>query len=234
MHALLSLLFPARCLACSALEAGVRDFCVACAETVEPVPPGCLLCAEPGDFAAQCCPRCARHPPPFSRAVAAFTHGGAVSRAIHAFKYEDRPDLAGPLARLWLTESAELLRDAPAHVCGIPLHRGRFRERRYDQAQLLAGTLAHETGRRFVPRALTRERATERQVGRSEAEREENVRDAFRAEARRVQGRAFLLVDDVLTTGATARAAARALREAGATDVQILTLARAHTAPSPP
>jgi ComF family protein len=151
-----------------------------------------------------------------------------VSRAVHQLKYEDHPELAAPLGALLARAASHFLARAPADVCPVPLHPSRLRERRYDQAHLLAQALARASGRRLLPDALVRARATERQVGRTEAERDANVQGAFTA-PRALEGIRVLLVDDVFTTGATARAAAEALKGAGATDVWVLTLARAYS-----
>lgn len=227
MRDLLDVVFPPACAACGRVLEQDGAFCARCAEEVEPLPsPRCARCAEPGDFANTTCPRCQARPPAFSRAFAPFAHEGAVARAIHLFKYEDRPELARPLVALAAHAAADFLAEAPGAICALPLHARRFRERRYDQAELLARELARLTGRTHRGGLLERRRATQRQVGLSEREREANVAGAFsaRPEAR---GQAVLLVDDVFTTGATARAASQALVEAGATDVQVLTLARA-------
>jgi len=227
VRALWHVLFPESCIACGRVEAALRSFCAECALSVEPLPSGgCHRCAEPGRFAGGACPRCARRPPPFVVAHAPFVHTGAIARAIHAFKYEDHPERAASLAGLWLRESAPFLSRAPQEVLAIPLHRARFRQRQYDQAQLLARALAGHTKRRLCTGLLERARDTARQVDLSEAEREANVGGAFSASAR-ARGRSFILVDDVFTTGATARAAAQALMCAGALRVEILTLARA-------
>lgn len=114
-------------------------------------------------------------------------------------------------------------------LCAIPLHKSRYAQRLYDQAELLASEVSKATGLELLG-ALERTRATTRQVGLTEAEREANVAGAFRAVAD-VKGRHLLLVDDVLTTGATARAAAGALREAGAAEIVVVALARASSEP---
>ncbi|NOK22692.1 ComF family protein [Corallococcus carmarthensis] len=113
-------------------------------------------------------------------------------------------------------------------MVALPLHVRRFRKRKYDQAHLLAGQLAKATGRTAPGGWLERSRETRRQVGLSEAERAGNVAGAFVA-SRAVKGQEVLLLDDVFTTGSTARAAAVALRDAGAVRVEVLTLARAFT-----
>ena len=224
-----SLLFPETCLSCRALVSRDGDFCPDCALQLELLPAeGCRTCAEPGRFPAETCHRCAARPPPFVRAFAPFVHGGPLARAIHRFKYEDHPELAEPLGLLLARQAAGFLATAPPLVVPLPLHRRRFVSRRYDQAGLLAAALARATGR-HVALALRRTRPTARQVGLPEVERERNVRGAFAATGE-VNGAGVLLVDDVLTTGATARAAARALRDAGAHRVEVLTLARAWNA----
>lgn len=226
MKGLLDLLFPPWCLACGRVLEADGFFCEACEPTVSPLPEErCARCAEPGTFAQRTCPRCVLRPPAFSRVVAPFAHEGAIARAVHLFKYEDRPELALPLAKRVWRDVADALAGGPDTVTAIPLHATRFRERKYDQAHLLAVELGRLGGLRYLPNALLRTRATARQVGLVESAREENVRGAFRADG--VRDLRVLLVDDVFTTGATARAAADALLEAGAEEVWVLAVARA-------
>ncbi|WP_375771023.1 ComF family protein [Archangium gephyra] len=227
LQSLLELLYPPACIACAKVMPVRAAFCETCDLAVERLPPSrCRTCAEPGTFPRDTCPRCHLSPPPFTRAWAPFAHEGPVARAIHRFKYEDHPELAPALAELLASECRQFLEQAPSVLVALPLHDQRFRERKYDQTQLLAGELARATGREAPVGLLNRARETRRQVGLSEAERAQNVAGAFTASPS-VAGREFLLVDDVLTTGATVRAAATALREAGATRVEVITLARA-------
>ncbi|WP_425442948.1 ComF family protein [Stigmatella aurantiaca] len=221
------LLYPPACLACAKVLPSQAFFCETCDTALERLPPACCrTCAEPGAFPALTCPRCLRHPPPFTRVWAPFIHEGPLSRAIHRYKYEDHPELAAPLAALLADEARAFLARAPSWIVALPLHAHRFRERRYDQAQLLAGALARATGRQAPVGLLTRVRDTPRQVGLDEAARADNVAGAFEA-SRSAEGQAVLLLDDVFTTGATARAAADALSARGAGPVEVLTLARA-------
>ncbi|MCE9669310.1 ComF family protein [Myxococcus stipitatus] len=229
LNALLELLYPPACVACARVLPGPAFFCETCDTAVERLPPvRCRTCSEPGRFPRDACPRCRAAPPPFQRAWAPFAHEGPVARAIHRFKYEDHPELAAPLARLLAEEAGHFVAQAPTHVVALPLHTRRYHARRYDQAQLLASALARHLGRRAPVGWLTRTRETRRQVGLNEAERADNVAGAFTARPE-VAGAGLLLVDDVFTTGATARAAVAALLDAGATRVEVLTLARAFT-----
>lgn len=219
-------ILPDSCLCCDeVLSDGVSFFCGGCAElTLETGDTGCLRCGEPGAFTARACPRCRAAPPPFLRAWAPFEHEGAMARAIHRFKYEDRADLSRPLAALLADRAESRVEGLPGTLVPVPLHDARFRHRQFDQAALLAAELARRWRRPVAVEGLARVRPTSRQVGLDEAGREANVAGAFRA--RRVEG-PVVLIDDVLTTGATAREAARALLDAGASEVRVVTLARA-------
>ena len=223
---LVEVMFPASCVACDAVLLSGKFFCEACAPLLLEVGPvHCARCAEPGRFASGLCPRCAKRRPKFHRAFAPYEHDGALARAIHRFKYEDRPELAGPLAELLWLQSKPFLDRAPVHVCPIPLHDGRYHERRYDQATLLANELCLRDGRlTLADGLLTRVKATKRQVGLTDAQRIANLRDAFEA---RGGVEAVLLIDDVMTPGATASAAAQALKARGVGRVEVLTLCRA-------
>jgi len=220
-RALLDLVFPPSCAACG--EPAEEPFCATCAEAVDPVPPGCARCGEPGPDAL--CGSCRANPPAFDAVRAGGLLGGPLADAVHAFKYENRPALARPLGA-WLAKRAPL---APGvAIVSVPLARGRRIERGYDQASLLADALARAAGarERRVRAALRRVRETPAQVGRTRAERARNVAGAFEARPV-VAGKEVVLVDDVVTTGATADAAADALRRAGARSVEVVALARA-------
>jgi ComF family protein len=221
--ALLDLAFPPCCAACREPLGSSADepFCPTCREAIEPVPPGCTRCALPG--AAPACAACLSDPPAFEEVRAAALFGGPLADAVHALKYRDRPALSRPLGA-WLARRIAL--PPGLAVVAVPLSRRRRIERGYDQAALLARRLARAAGLPLLPGALRRLRDTPPQVGRSRAERKGNVARAFAA-GPAVRGRDVALVDDVVTTGATADACARALREAGAGRVIAVALARA-------
>jgi ComF family protein len=224
MRGLLDLFFPPRCPGCRAVVAGPEPFCRPCAETLCELPrQRCPGCAEPEVVGL--CAHCRASPPAFELALAPYLHGGALADAIHRLKYEDRPQLARPLARLLLPHVAEQLSWCEV-LAPISLHPNRLRQRGYDQALLIARALGRLAGREVIARAVRRVRDTPPQVGRDRFHREQNVRGAF-VGGDGVAGRRVLLVDDVLTTGATAHAASLALREAGAGAVRVVALARA-------
>ncbi len=157
---------------------------------------------------------------------AAVRYSEAVRAAVHAFKYEGVTHLR-ELFGEWL---CGVLSDVDWHVdvvTAVPLHARRLRERGYNQAALLAQDLAERFRWAFVPQALVRTRETASQAQLNAHERRQNVAGAFVAAPRSVRGRGVLVVDDVLTTGATLTACAEALRAAGATHVFGLTVAAA-------
>jgi len=225
---LLALVFPPACAACGALLETEAPFCALCTLATEPVPrPGCRRCGEPVEQPGAC-DRCRRAPPAFASAHAAFLHTGPLARAIHRFKYEGHSGLGLPLGKALADEATGWLHRLGRDVTlvPIPLHRGRLLRRGYDQAALLTQALADATRLPFQSTLLRRIRATRRQVGLTEAERIENVHGAFLVTGP-IPGGPVVLVDDVLTTGATAGECARTLSRAGAATVGVLTVARA-------
>lgn len=171
--------------------------------------------------------RALAQPPAYDRARAVAHHAGAMRRLVHRFKYADSHE-ARPLFARWLADAGhDLLADADV-IVPVPMGRWRLILRRYNQAAILAGEVSRLSGVPMAPLALARARKASRQVGLTRAQRRDNVAGAFRVPARRreeVAGRRVLLVDDVVTTGATVEACARVLKRAGATHVDVLALA---------
>jgi ComF family protein len=223
---------PPVCVACHA-PAGEPDMlcptCWAKAEFIER--PYCerLGIPQPFDMPGETLSQQAiEDPPSYDRARAALRYGEIANRLIPRFKYADRTELAPALARLMVRAGADLFPDADLLV-PVPLHWTRLWQRRFNQSAMLARDVAARTGLPANLTALRRVRRTPKQVGLPRKARHENMAGAFEvSEAGRAEiaGRSVILVDDVLTSGATADACARALRRAGARQVDVLVVAR--------
>lgn len=194
-------------------------------------PPACAACDQqiPSRqvFCANCAATVVRDRAHEDKTVAFARFGGAVAMALKKFKYEERADLARPLGHL--LRRAVLDAGVRADVViPVPLHPRRLAERGYNQSALLAGAIAQQLDVPFAPRALERRRQTAQQARLGRVERLANMAEAFDVRDKPVvQSRAVLLVDDVLTTGATLSACREALIRAGAADVNSVCLARA-------
>ena len=194
----------------------------------DPVCDGCGA-AQPFDTSAvQHCALCLARPRAFARARAACVYDEHSRDLILKLKHADRTDLAGLMAR-WLSRAAAPLLEEADAIAPVPMHPGRLLRRRYNQAAEIARPLARASGVAYLPDALIRQRDTVSQGGKSASGRRRNVAAAFvvpESRRHRVIGRRIVLVDDVLTTGATAEGCARALMAAGAAEVTLAVVAR--------
>lgn len=236
LRALADLLLPPTCLACEAIISprdDARLVCRRCRSMLRAVPhPACARCEAPRRVTGrtgEACPECKGWPDALTCARSACLLLPPADAIVHNLKYRGWPALAGPagmaMARVRLPEC---VRDA--RICiPVPTTRSRLRGRGYNQAALLASAYADRTGRK-VCNALSREGHTGTQTALQPVARRANVAGAFRfvpEEAAAVRGSAVLLIDDVLTTGATAAACAAVLAGAGASGIGLITFARA-------
>jgi ComF family protein len=236
-----------------ALDVALPTLCVACREPVD----GDGVCAKCwarlSFIAPPFCPRLGipfvydpgpgmlsmeaiADPPAYARARAAVRYDDVARTLVHALKYQDRTDLAPAMGRWMARAGRELLEEADALV-PVPLHWQRSWSRRYNQSGALARSIERQSGVRLVSEALRRVRPTAQQIGLSRSQRASNVQGAFKVGVDRraeIAGRRVILIDDVLTSGATADACARALLRARAASVDVLVFARVvdtHKAP---
>ena len=230
----LNLVLPPHCLTCDKPVDAPGRFCPACfAKTPFNTAPSCGRCGVAFEAAGRggangACPDCERDPPPWLQARAALRYDEQARRIILPLKYGDRVETACALAPLMARAGADVLREADWLV-PVPLHRRRLIARRYNQSALLARALSRQSGRPALLDALRRVRATSPLAEMSPKQRAAEMEGAIAVRAARrsmLQDSRVLLIDDVLTSGSTARACALALLEAGAARVDVLAAAR--------
>jgi ComF family protein len=231
------LVFPPSCLACRKAIETANGLCSECWRSVRFIErPFCerLGTPFPVDLGAEglVSPDAIANPPVYDRARAvAHFDDGPVRRLVHRFKYGDRLELARAMGA-WMARAGDELLTGADVLIPVPLHRGRLASRRFNQAAMLAHVISEHSGVPADAFSLTRIKPTPRQVGLTRSQRAANVQGAFLVppHARfQIEGKAAVLIDDVLTSGATINAASRALLRAGAARVDVLVFARVVT-----
>ncbi|WP_092868677.1 ComF family protein [Hyphomicrobium facile] len=230
-RAALDLLLPPVCLGCRTRIMDHDSLCPSCWSQINFVRPpvcdrlGLPLAIDTGGVTLSAA--AVANPPDYDRARAVASFGGLLQVLIHGFKFHDNHNARRLFGRWMADAGREVLADADLLV-PVPLARWRLLARRFNQAQILAAEAGRRTGKPVNPFALVRIRSTPHQIGLTRAQRSRNVAGVFRVPDREVpniSGKAIVLVDDVITSGATASAAARALKQAGACKVDVLALA---------
>lgn len=227
MTRLLGRILPPHCLVCGEHGPPRADLCAACRAALPWNEAACARCALPLPQPEAACGACLRDAPAYARAWTALRYEPPLDGLLPRFKFHAGLAEGCLLAALLRERLPHDLLDGVDFVLPLPLHRGRLGRRGYNQALELARPVARGAGLRLEAEALRRVRATPAQTDLDAAARRRNVRGAFVADAGRVQERCILLVDDVITTGATVAEAAAVLRRAGAREIRVLAVARA-------
>jgi ComF family protein len=227
----LDVLLPPQCLACDAAVDQPGNLCAACFSRFTFITrPYCQVCCLPFEAAViedeVMCGACMKDRPAFTRARAVFTYRESGRALVLKLKHADRTDAAAHLAGWMQRAGADMLPEIDC-IVPVPLHWRRLWLRTYNQAALLANVLGRSIQKPVIADGLVRTRATASQGRLDRAQRRRNVAGAFKANrADQLRGKSILLIDDVMTTSATADACSRALLRAGARNVEVLVLAR--------
>ena len=229
-RALLDIAFPPQCPSCQKPVAALHNFCAECFQDLRMIgDPMCGCCGIPFAVAVEgYCPECLTEPPAFSRARSVMVYDKSSAPLVSSLKFRDQWAGLERSVTMMRAAGTTLLSDAD-FIVPVPLNWRRLWWRKYNQSALLAYGLSAQSALPCLPHALVRTRPTRPQMRLERAERLKNVKGAFRvadAALPRVQNKHILLVDDVVTTGATVDACAKALLKAGAKQVDVLALAR--------
>jgi ComF family protein len=232
----LDAILPPRCLSCAGTVDRQGTLCLTCWSGLTFIsPPHCACCGEPFDVTMAMdaadgllCASCIGKPPAYARARSVLTYDDGCRGMILGFKHADQTYAAAAFGT-WLARAGAELLVSGAVLAPVPLHRWKLFSRRYNQAALLAHAVGCHADLPVLANLLVRHRRTTPQGSHSRTGRRRNVRGAFHVLPRlveRIRGRPVVLIDDVLTTGATVSECARVLLRAGASSVDVLTLAR--------
>jgi len=226
---MLDVIYPPRCLTCTEPTERGASLCADCwADTTFISGAICDVCGTPllGETDSKIkCDSCIAHRPAWDTGRAAAIYAGRGRRAVLSLKHGDRLDMGRPLAE-WMARSGGELLDEADVIVPVPLHWRRMFKRKYNQSAELAWHLSKISGVSYIPDLLVRDRATPTQDGLTREERHENQRGVFSVHKRRAVPKNIVLIDDVMTTGATLSACAETLRKAGADRIDALVLAR--------
>lgn len=228
---LLDLLFPPQCLNCKIRVPEHGTLCVSCWQQIRFISdPLCACCGVPFDYDignGALCAGCINKTPPYSKARAIFCYDEHSNKLITSLKYADQTQLAKVYGK-WLVRAEDIIADSDI-IIPVPMHYLRFVKRRFNQSALISLYLSKNIKIKTIPDAIKRIRKTKPQAGLTRSQRDKNVKNVFIIEKKYlpiIKGKNILLIDDVMTTGATINQCTKILLKAGAKRVNVLTLAR--------
>lgn len=226
LNNLLNILFPEKCPVClkQSNDHAIAPICTDCWQEIRPYQgPGCQKCGRPlVSGQSLVCGDCIAEEPSFKPAVSYGLYDGTLRKAINLLKYYGLKRLSKPLSDFLLQRE---IPDADL-IIPVPLHEKSLRHREFNQSALLANYIAKNAGVPLILDCLIKAKDTAHQVGLHSRERRKNIKNAFAVKNRAViKGKSILIIDDVITTGATIRECSRVLAKAGAGDIHVMTLA---------
>jgi ComF family protein len=233
----LEVLFPSHCCACDQIISKEGIFCQECWTKLRFITdPKCPICSHPFEVTIAgmqpWCGSCLTKRPSYNKAVVALRYDGVIAKVISDFKYRDQTFLAEKLATLlWNRASSQI--GAFDLVVAVPMHQQKLRQRKFNQVVLLGKKLAKKSGAKFFPNLLLKVKDTAPQASLKQRERRKNLKRAFLVNpkfrdeiASEIKGKKILLIDDVITTGATIESCAKELKRRGAAKIVVLAIAR--------
>lgn len=224
------LTIASRCWLCQQpLQLAQTGFCSLCLKNLPALPGCCPRCGLPSSSTRLNCGRCLNQPPPWQNMVFASDYNGPIGRLVQRMKFSSLPELATPLSRLlllrWLTRFRQGNVPRPDVLLSVPLHMQRYRQRGYNQSELLARPLARWLKCDYLADTLRRNRDTPPQLGLDEKQRKRNLRNAFSVDGE-LGGKHVALLDDVITTGSTIREITKVLLNQPIASIQVFCICR--------
>lgn len=230
---LLEIIFPSHCVSCDRIVSKEGIFCHQCWPKLQFITdPKCPICCYPFEAVIEgmqpLCSKCLVKRPAYDKALVLFRYDGVISKIVGDLKYRDQTFLSEKLATLLWNRATSELKDIDL-IVAVPLHLGKLRHRKFNQAVLLCRKLAKKSRIKCFPELLLKVKDTKPQAGLTQKQRQKNLKRAFLVQQKfrnEIQGKKILLVDDVITTGTTVERCAKELKRRGAASVTVLALAR--------
>ncbi|MDB2415140.1 ComF family protein [Rickettsiales bacterium] len=227
-----NIIYPPQCFSCNVSIYEHGHLCPECWESIQFVrPPYCQKCSFPFEYSIEgenLCAECIKSPPAFNKARCAFLYDDNSRKIVTSFKFGDKTHSHMTLAKMMISSATDLLKEVDI-IVPVPLHRLRLLKRKYNQSAILAHSISKYTDIAVVPDLLIRNRNTPPQSGLTQRQRHKNMKNAFSVREKYhqfIDEKKVMLIDDVMTTGATIEACTKALFKSGAAEVYVLTLAR--------